>query len=237
MASVGRLSAGLAHEIGNPLAAIQGMADLLLEGGLSPEEQRDFLTRMKRETERITGVLRDLLDFARPEGMSSSVKMPVVPADVAATVEDVFALLRPQKPFKSVTLSLDVEEELTVTLSAPRLTQVLLNVLLNAGAAITGRGVRDADEVRVRLRRQGTLARIEVEDTGPGIPETIRGRIFEPFVTTKDVGEGTGLGLAVCRGVVEAAGGTIGVDSAYTDGARIVIELPSAKPMGTSLRL
>ena len=67
MASVGRLSAGLAHEIGNPLAAILGMEDLLLEGGISPEEQRDFLVRMKRETERINGVIRDLLDFARPE--------------------------------------------------------------------------------------------------------------------------------------------------------------------------
>jgi len=156
---------------------------------------------------------------------------------VAVSVKNIFALVRTQKPFKSVLLSLDLQDKVTIALSAPRLTQVLLNVLLNAGAAIAARGVREGDAVRVRLLRHGALARIEVEDTGPGIPPEMRERIFEPFVTTKDVGEGTGLGLAVCRGVVEAAGGTISVDGAYTDGARIAIELPSEKPVVTSLRL
>jgi two-component system NtrC family sensor kinase len=232
MASVGRLSAGLAHEIGNPLAAILGMEDLLLEGGMSAEEQRDFLVRMKRETERISGVLRDLLDFARPEEGARSLNMPAAPADVASTVDDVFALLRPQKPFKTVNLALEAEgEPVAVALSAPRLTQVLLNVLLNAGAAISSRpeGPREGDAVTVRVGRRAGRARIELEDTGPGIPESMRERIFEPFVTTKDVGEGTGLGLAVCRGLVEAAGGTIAVDATYTAGARLVVELPLAK--------
>jgi signal transduction histidine kinase len=234
MASVGRLSAGLAHEIGNPLAAILGMEDLLLEGGLTPEEQRDFLVRMKRETERISGVLRDLLDFARPEGGAHSVQMPAAPTDVAATANDVFALLRAQKPFKTLRLTLDAERDaVKVAISSARLTQVLLNVLLNAGAAIGARGLQDSDAVTVRVRRteDGKQARIEVSDTGPGIAESIRERIFEPFVTTKDVGDGTGLGLAVCRGVVEAAGGTIAVDPAYTAGARMVIVLPLARDL------
>ncbi len=235
MASVGRLSAGLAHEIGNPLAAILGMEDLLIDGGLPPEEQRDFLVRMKRETERISGVLRDLLDFARPEGGASSGQMPAQPADVASVAEDVFALVRTQKPFKTVRLALDApdpaKEPVEVALSAQRLTQVLLNVVLNAGAAITSRagGERDGDVVTVRVRRDGEKGRIEVDDTGPGVPESMRERVFEPFVTTKDVGEGTGLGLAVCRGVVEAAGGTIGIDGTYGAGARLVIEVPLAK--------
>jgi two-component system, NtrC family, sensor kinase len=232
MASVGRLSAGLAHEIGNPLAAILGMEDLLLEGGMSAEEQRDFLARMKRETERISGVLRDLLDFARPEGGATSVHVPALPADVASVVRDVFALVRPQKPFKTVRLALEEEEApVRVLLSPQRLTQVLLNVLLNAGAAIASRegGVRDEDVVTVRVRRRDGRARIEVDDTGPGIPSSMRERVFEPFVTTKDVGEGTGLGLAVCRGVVEAAGGTIAIDESYEGGARVVVEIPLAK--------
>ncbi len=233
MASVGRLSAGLAHEIGNPLAAILGMEDLLLEGGMSAEEQRDFLVRMKRETERISGVIRDLLDFARPEGGPPSLQMPVQPTDVASAVEDVFALVRPQKPFKAgVRLALDADSApVRVALSAQRLTQVLLNVLLNAGAAIASRpgGARDEDVVTVRVRRRDTFARIEVDDTGPGIPASMRERVFEPFVTTKEVGEGTGLGLAVCRGVVEAAGGTIAIDDAYKSGARVVVEVPLAK--------
>jgi two-component system NtrC family sensor kinase len=231
MASVGRLSAGLAHEIGNPLAAILGMEDLLIEGGISPEEQRDFLVRMKRETERINGVIHDLLDFARPEGGVTSVQIPLQPADVARVAEDVFALVRPQRPFKTVRIALEAgEAPVQVALSAQRLTQVLLNVVLNAGAAIASRGggPRGEDVVTVRVRRADGKARIEVEDTGPGIPESMRERVFEPFVTTKDVGEGTGLGLAVCRGVVEAAGGTIAVDGSYSRGARVVIEVPLA---------
>ncbi len=231
LASVGRLSAGLAHEIGNPLAAILGMEDLLLEGGLPADEQRDFLVRMKRETERISDVLRDLLDFARPEGGATSVQMLAQPADVRTVAHDVFALVRLQKPFKTVRLALDAEEpSVQVALSAQRLTQVLLNVVLNAGSAIATRagGEKDADVVTVRVRLRDGRARIEVEDTGPGIPESMRQRVFEPFVTTKDVGEGTGLGLAVCRGVVEAAGGTIAVDATYGPGARIVIEIPLA---------
>jgi signal transduction histidine kinase len=237
LASVGRLSAGLAHEIGNPIAAILGMLDLLIDGGLSPEEQTDFLARMKRETERVSGVLRDLLDFARPEanpgGASPSVHVPAAPADVATIVEDVFALARPQKSFRTVQLTLEAPsagEPVRVRLSAPRLTQVLLNVVLNAGAAIQGRdgGPRSGDRVTVRVTREGKVARIAIEDTGPGVDESIRGRIFEPFVTSKDVGEGTGLGLAVCRGVVEAAGGTIVLDEEYVGGARIVVELPTA---------
>ncbi len=231
LASVGRLSAGLAHEIGNPIAAILGMEDLLLEGGLTPEEQRDFLVRMKSETERISGVLHDLLDFARPEGGAQSSQMPAAPADVASVAEDVFALVKPQKPFKTVRLAIDAEKTPAyVALSAPRLTQILLNVIINAGAAIASRpgGAQDDDVVTVRVRRAGARVRIEVDDTGPGIPESIRTRMFEPFVTTKDVGEGTGLGLAVCRGVVEAAGGTIGIDEEHRGGARFVIELPAA---------
>jgi two-component system NtrC family sensor kinase len=233
MASVGRLSAGLAHEIGNPLAAILGMEDLLIDGGLPADEQRDFLVRMKRETERISGVLRDLLDFARPEQGATSVQAPAPPADVATVARDVFALVRVQKPFKKVNVALNVGSAVPVqvALSPQRLTQVLLNVLLNAGAAIASRpgGAQERDLVTVRVQRQGESARIEVEDTGPGIPESMRERVFEPFVTTKDVGEGTGLGLAVCRGVVEAAGGTIAVDASYAGGARVVIEIPLAK--------
>ena len=108
---------------------------------------------------------------------------------------------------------------------------MLLNVVLNAGAAIAARGggPRNEDVVTLRIRSVDGKARIEVEDTGPGVPESMRERVFEPFVTTKDVGEGTGLGLAVCRGVVEAAGGTIAIDGSYADGARVVIEIPLAK--------
>jgi signal transduction histidine kinase len=228
LASVGRLAAGLAHEIGNPIAALMGMEEILLEGDIAAEDQRDFLRRMKKETERIHGILRDLLDFARPEAAPTSI--PPEPAYVAQTVEDVVALCAPQKLFKSIEIDRDVEAldpPLRVPLSSQRLMQVLLNLLMNAASAMTS--ARKGTGVRVRARADGAHVRIEVEDDGPGVAAEIEAKLFEPFVTTKDVGEGTGLGLAVCRGIVESAGGEIGLDRGYTNGARFVIRLPKPR--------
>ncbi|MBX3215288.1 MAG: HAMP domain-containing histidine kinase [Labilithrix sp.] len=142
-------------------------------------------------------------------------------------IDDALALVRPQKDFKPIETHVDVEPGLTVGLSPQRLTQVLLNLLLNAGAAL-GASARPTSTVIVRARTVGERVRIEVEDDGPGVPKDVASRIFDPFVTTKDVGAGTGLGLAVCRGIVEGARGRIFVDATYEGGARFVIELPSA---------
>jgi len=227
MASVGRLAAGVAHEIGNPIAALVGMQDLLLEGDLPPDTQKDFVRRMRSETERIHTVVRDLLDFARPEEKPSS-EADAPPAAVRSVADDVVALVRPQKPFRSVRVETDVEGSPRVRLPAPRLTQVLLNLVLNAGAAIASAG-RQQGRVTIRARSSAAGGvRIEVEDDGPGFAAEVRDRLFEPFVTTKDVGEGTGLGLAVCRGLVESAGGEIGVDASYEQGARVYVVLPAA---------
>lgn len=219
LASVGRLAAGVAHEIGNPIAAIMGMHDLIADDLTDEETRADFLRRMRKETERIHVVVRDLLDYARPEEAPSSVR--VLDANVAEVVDDALNLVRPQKDFKQITTTVDVPAELRVALSPQRLTQVLLNLFLNAGAAMSGKG-----EVRVRASGTNETVRIEVEDSGPGIPPDMRQRVFDPFVTTKEVGAGTGLGLAVCRGIVEGAMGRISVDASVTNGARFVVELP-----------
>jgi signal transduction histidine kinase len=105
---------------------------------------------------------------------------------------------------------------------------VLLNLILNAGAAIATNGEAGAIVIRARVA-SATQARIEIEDDGPGISPAVRDRLFEPFVTTKQVGEGTGLGLAVCRGLVESAGGEIGVDASHEAGARFYVVLPLAR--------
>lgn len=225
LASVGRLAAGLAHEIGNPIAAILGFQELLLAGGLAPEEERDFLERMKRETERIHKVLRDLLDFARPAA-SPRAGEPDLPSSAADAVADAVALVRPQRDWKSIALETDVAPDLPpVTLGHGRLVQVLLNLLLNAGDAVSPAGGR----VVVRAARAGEgRVRVEVEDDGPGVAKEMEHRLFEPFATTKDVGKGTGLGLAVCRGLVEAAGGSITADPPPAGGARFVVDLPAA---------
>jgi signal transduction histidine kinase len=228
MASVGRLAAGVAHEIGNPIAAIMGMHDIIEDAETPDDTRADFLKRMRKETERIHVVVRDLLDYARPENGPPSARPSPATADVSEIVDDAVALVRSQKEWKGIELNVDLEAGLSVSVSPQRLTQVLLNLLLNAGAAIADKPY-DAERivsVRARQSAEGRV-RIEVDDNGPGVEPSMRDRIFDPFVTTKDVGSGTGLGLAVCRGIVEGASGRIFVDPAYTQGARFVLDLPS----------
>lgn len=229
LASVGRLAAGLAHEIGNPLSALIGMQDLLLDGGLEAEEQKDFLVRMRKETERIHRILRDLLQFARPGAKSGEEPGPGL---VEAAAYDTAALVAPQGSMREVELALDVHPDLpAVPMSREQLVQVILNLVLNAADACGEGG-----KITVRARPEGAGVRLEVEDDGPGVAEEVRARLFEPFVTTKEVGKGTGLGLAVCRGLVEAAGGTIALDQRGGRGACFVIDLPPADPPETSRR-
>lgn len=249
LASVGRLAAGLAHEVGNPIAALLGLEEVLLDGPLD-DESRDLAQRMKRETERVHRVMRDLLDFARADADAS------VPSSggeatcsVREVVEEVAALVRPQKAMRDLELQIELADALpAVRLAGGRLQQVLLNLVLNAADAICDhQGARPSSRSSTasdgpllgRIRVAASVVdearvRIEVEDDGPGVPAAVRRSLFEPFVTTKDVGKGTGLGLAVCRGLVEGAGGAIALgEPGALGGARFVLELPTpaAPPM------
>jgi signal transduction histidine kinase len=227
LASVGRLAAGLAHEIGNPITAMLGLLDLLLEGGLDEAERRDFLERLKRETDRVHQVLRDLLAFARPAVKDDADAQADAQSrtSVAQAVAHVVALVRPQKSFADVQVQASIDEDLPpVTIGASRIEQVLLNLLLNAADAAPTPGGR----VIVEAQASKSTVRITIEDNGGGIAPSVRQRLFEPFVTTKEPGKGTGLGLAVCRGLIEAAGGHIDVEDG-TEGARFVMELPQAQ--------
>jgi signal transduction histidine kinase len=226
LASVGRLAAGLAHEVGNPIAAIMGIQDLLLQTELSSGERQDFLERMRGETERIHRILRDLLQFARP-GSISAQEVPMVPGDVETAVTDTVALIEPQESMKRVTLEVDIERHLPpVALGREQLVQIVLNLLLNAGDACN---TVTSGVVRIRARSQEDKVVLEIEDTGPGVDPKVVERLFEPFVTTKEVGRGTGLGLAVCRGLVDAVGGSIVLDRNYAKGARFAVTVPAVR--------
>jgi signal transduction histidine kinase len=238
LASVGRLAAGVAHEIGNPLAAILGLVELLRGGGLEPAEQDEFLRRVQGETERIHRIIRGLLDFARPPGTARDGRGAVV----ASCVEDAVHLVAPQKDLRRVRIERRIPEGLPpVRLDADGLTQVVLNLLLNAADAIeTKRSARaSADEgaedtilVEAELIADGTSVRLAVIDSGTGIDEAARASLFEPFFTTKPVGRGTGLGLAVCLTMIEQVGGTLTADDHEAGGARFELTLPVARGPG-----
>jgi len=222
LAAVGRLSAGVAHEIGNPLAAIRGLVDLMRTGDLDPEEEREFVGRIQRETERIHHTIRDLLDFARNapvrEGRIES------SADLAEVVSDTVKLIDRQTRFRDIELALSLDEGLPrVRGDHERLRQLLLNLLFNAADALGGKG-----RIEVRASNGGGVVQLVVQDDGPGIDGEILDQVFDPFVTTKAPGHGTGLGLAVCHTIVEQLGGSIEAANRKQGGATFEVRLPAA---------
>lgn len=220
LATVGRLSAGLAHEIGNPLSAVVGLCDLAQDDSSTEAERRDYIARIKREAERIHRVITDLLTYARPVRPSTENRS----GSVADAVEQVRALLEPQKALADLTLKFEVDGRLpAVPLPDGELVQIVLNLVMNAADASGQQG-----QILVKATRGGQGVLLSVEDNGPGVADEVKDSLFEPFVTTKDIGRGTGLGLSVSRGLLESAGATISLDLAYTSGARFVIDLPTA---------
>jgi signal transduction histidine kinase len=232
LASVGRLSAGVAHEIGNPLSAILGLLEIVQGGELDEAEQREFLSRIQAETERIQKIIRDLLDFARQGSSEHEQQDAERTCDVREVVEDAVRLVAPQKDLRGVTIERRFADDAPWVRAVPdRLTQVVLNLLLNAADAIEGDGA-----IYVEVYRTGGEERPElllaVEDTGPGIDPEVLEHLFEPFVTTKPTGYGTGLGLAVCYTIVERLGGSMHACNAERGGARFEIRLPAAEGAG-----
>lgn len=222
LASVGRLSAGVAHEIGNPLAAISGLVELLQMGGLSSTEQEEFLARIRAETERIHRIIRELLDYSRTRPSETSTEEH---GNLAQVIEEAVKLIAPQKDLRFVTIEVRIHDDHPVVRApAHELTQVVLNLLLNAADAVGGEG-----SILVELERADHRLKLSVTDSGPGIPEALLSRIFDPFFTTKPPGKGTGLGLAVCQSLVERFGGKISAENVKTGGARFTLWLPAAE--------
>jgi signal transduction histidine kinase len=228
LATVGRLAAGLAHEVGNPLGAIAGYVELArgrVPPGADPE-LADSIDRIGAAAERIDRTVRDLLEFARPAPLA------LAPMRLARAVEATLRLARVQSRFRGVAVEVDVPEHLPLVLADERhVSQVLLNLLLNAGDATGGRG-----NVRVDAHVSGDHVVLSVEDDGPGIAPGDLVRIFDPFFTTKNPGEGTGLGLSISHRLVEALGGEIEAGRRPGGGAVFRVRLRVASPAGEEPR-
>ena len=230
--TVGRLASGLAHEMGTPLNVIAGRATLLAGGQLSPEEARNSAVTIKTQADRITTLVRQLLDFARR-------RVPKKEAvDLAAIVHDTVDLLKPQSLKYRAVLSADTgEAHLTVWVDAGQIQQVLVNLMINAMQALRDGGSVCVEVATVNEQppagstaRAGAFARIAVSDDGVGISEDDIQHVFEPFFTTKDVGQGTGLGLPIAYGIVQEHGGWIDVRSEPGRGSCFAIFLPLGEP-------
>jgi len=216
LAAIGQLAAGVSHEIDNPVGIILGHAELLLEDLKEDDPLCDDVAAIIDECRRCKRITGGLLGFARsPEGHHDRV-------DLNQLVEETVASLRPQMLFKDLDLKVDLlNEALFVTGDADQLRQVMINILLNAAQSLQGAGC-----LQVSLVKQSDHALMNVDDNGPGIPEADRERVFQPFFSTKAHGEGTGLGLPLCRKLVEAQGGEIYVHQAPLGGARLSVSLP-----------
>jgi two-component system NtrC family sensor kinase len=218
LAGVGRLAAGVAHEIGNPLQIVLGYVELL-EKEQDPETQSDILTRMEQELKRIDTILERLLDFARP--------MPenIVPSDINELVKECGSLMEGRKGYRRIEFEYFLDSDLPIIETEPeKLRQILVNLIFNAADAIPESG----GKIILSTRSNSKDLEIEVKDTGSGIEQENLEKIFDPFFTTKEPGKGTGLGLAVCAGLVESLRGAINVESTEGQGTTVLVSLPIA---------
>ncbi|OLE60697.1 MAG: hypothetical protein AUG10_04500 [Gemmatimonadetes bacterium 13_1_20CM_2_70_10] len=248
LASVGRLAAGVAHEVGNPLSAIGTYLEVLRRRGADPE----VMAGLARELERIDTIVRSLLDYAQPR------EEALQPVDVAVVVRAAFGLLQAQGAIKAVRATLDLPAELPrIRGHAHALEQALVNLLLNAvdatrgGALVVGArswayepghaAPRRSDDPAITFFARGAERRpsrvdyapglpgvlVFVADAGPGVPPADREKIFDPFYTTKEPGHGTGLGLAIVARTVDEMGGLIWVTQAREGGAVFKMFFPA----------
>jgi len=219
LAAVGELSAGVAHELNNPLAAIQGFAQFLAQRDNLDETTRSDVETIYKEAQRATRITSNLLSFARrhkPEKRLVSIN---------EVIERSLELHAYRMKVNNIEVLLELDTDLPMTMAdSNQMQQVFVNVINNAEQAM--REAHGRGRLCVKTQKMGKMVRIAFTDDGPGILEDNLKRMFDPFFTTKDVGEGTGLGLSICYGLVEGHGGHMYAESKPGKGATIVVEIP-----------
>lgn len=222
LAALGQFVAGVAHELNNPLQGVLGHVELLRAKGAFPRTARREVQTIVREATRAAGIVRNLLVFG---GSRSHVRRPV---SVAAILQKVVALRRQACDSRGIEVVRDYERRIPRVLGDPLLLhQVFLNLMMNAEQAVTAADGQRRITLVTRFDSQRDRVRVSVRDTGGGIPDDVLPRMFEPFYTTKAVGEGSGLGLAVAYGIVQDHGGRISASNRDDGGAELTVDLPA----------
>jgi signal transduction histidine kinase len=233
LASVGVMSAQVAHEINNPLTTVLGYAKLLQEDKPEGHPDRAALELIASEAERMKGIIGALLEYARtPRQSDASIDAPPGKLEAPPVTEPsqivrhVGALLEPQLKKTRARLATEVKSEKPLAIDAHALQQVLVNLVQNSAQAMPNGGTIT---IAVSPAPGGIATQITVADEGPGVPAKDRARVFDPFFTTKAAGVGTGLGLAVCKHLIATAGGSIEVgDGPNGKGAEFKLVIPNA---------
>jgi two-component system NtrC family sensor kinase len=227
MASIGQLVSGVAHELNNPLTSIAGLAELLLEPAMRvPEPTREHLRVIHDQAERAARIVRNLLTFARPSSLAKE------PVDLNDVVGRTALLISYELRLRGIELERKLDSEaVRVVGDRYELQQVLLNLLTNAVHAVSALPPDRPRRITLATARDGGRATLRVRDTGPGIPPNLVPHVFTPFFTTKGPGQGTGLGLSVSYGLVEAHGGRISYRPPPGGGAEFVVSLPLHIPV------
>ena len=218
LSSIGLLAAGVAHEVNTPLAGISSYAQMLLKQISEDDPKHMLLEKIRVQTLRASGIVNNLLNFSRT-GDSQFREV-----DVSRVLDDTLQLLEPQLRGTSIDVVKQYGEQLPAAYgNVSKLQQVFMNLILNARDAMHGGG-----RLTIETRLVDASVVVDLRDTGVGIaPENIA-RIYDPFFTTKDVGQGTGLGLALSYGIIQEHGGRIFVESRPGEGAHFTIKLPTA---------
>jgi two-component system, NtrC family, sensor kinase len=221
LAALGQLLAGVAHELNNPLTVIMGYGELIGDKIVSPQA-RDQLTRLVSETRRMKRIIDNLLRFSR-QGSRDAQAIQLSPV-----VHEVLALCEYYTRKRNLRVELDISPGLpSLAVHEDEIKQILLNLFKNSSDALEGCGGNK--RISIRAYQSGARAVIEVEDSGPGFSNLHRA--LEPFFTTKPAGQGTGLGLSVCYGIVKQRGGALRIENLSPIGARVTVELPIAEAL------
>ena len=234
LASVGRLSAGIAHEIGNPIGIVMGYLELIKQKDIPDAERNEYLHRTEAEIERINTIIRQLLEISRP----SNAGLKVV--SVHDLIDDIAEVLDVQPLMSGIALECRLEAQNDKVLAdSNQLRQVFLNLMINAADAISSEGKAVNGKLLIQSSLAGetseqpqdrkTHLKIMFIDNGPGIPKENIANIFDPFYTTKEPGKGTGLGLSVSFMIVEGFGGKMTVSSAIAEGTTMTLLLPTVE--------
>jgi two-component system NtrC family sensor kinase len=223
LASVGTMVSGVAHELNNPLTSIAGLSEFLLEKGVGDEPSREHLRIINDQAERASRIVRNLLSFARKSPAERS------PLDLGDVARRTAALMGYELRRMGIELETDIAADLPPVLgNRDELQQVVLNLLTNAAYAVAQLPAGAPRRITVSVAASAERVVLRLADTGPGIAPDAAAKLFDPFYTTKPLGEGTGLGLFLAYGIAETHGGSLTVDSVPGQGATFTLALPCA---------